>query len=32
MKFVPDDITVKKDDTIVWINRDMTAHDVTEEG
>lgn len=29
MKFVPDDITVKKGDTIVWVNRDMMAHDVT---
>jgi plastocyanin len=32
MRFVPDDITVKKGDTIVWVNRDMIAHDVTEEG
>jgi len=32
MKFVPDDITVKRGDTIIWINRDMMAHDVTEEG
>ncbi|WP_214226744.1 plastocyanin/azurin family copper-binding protein [Pedobacter sp. B4-66] len=32
MKFMPDDITVKQGDTVVWINRDMMAHDVTEEG
>lgn len=31
MKFVPDDITVKKGDTILWINQDMMGHDVTEE-
>jgi plastocyanin len=31
MKFVPEDITVNKGDTIIWINRDMVAHDVTEE-
>ncbi len=30
MKFVPDNITVSKGDTIVWINRDMVAHDVTD--
>ncbi|WP_449440580.1 plastocyanin/azurin family copper-binding protein [Pedobacter steynii] len=32
MKFVPDDITVKQGDTIIWVNHDMVAHDVTEEG
>ncbi|ATP56551.1 plastocyanin [Pedobacter ginsengisoli] len=32
MKFVPDDITVKQGDTIIWVNHDMMAHDVTEEG
>lgn len=31
MKFVPDDITVKAGDTVLWINRDMVAHDVTED-
>ena len=31
MKFVPQDITVKKGDTIVWVNNDMVAHDITEE-
>ncbi len=32
MKFIPDDITVKQGDTIIWVNHDMMAHDVTEEG
>ncbi len=32
MKYVPDDITVNKGDTVLWINRDMMSHDVTEEG
>jgi plastocyanin len=31
MKFVPADITVHKGDTVIWINKDMVAHDVTEE-
>jgi plastocyanin len=31
MKFVPEAITVKKGDTILWINQDITNHDVTEE-
>jgi len=31
MKFIPEDITVKKGDTIIWINKDMVTHDVTEE-
>jgi len=31
MKFVPENITVGKGDTIIWINRDLMAHDVTEE-
>jgi plastocyanin len=31
MKFVPQNITVRKGDTLIWINRDMMAHDVTEE-
>ena len=31
MKFVPKNITVNKGDTIVWINRDLVVHDVTEE-
>ena len=31
MKFVPENITVKKGDTVLWINRDIMNHDVTEE-
>lgn len=31
MKFQPAALTVKSGDTVVWINRDIVAHDVTEE-
>lgn len=31
MKFVPSEITVQDGDSIVWINKDLVAHDVTEE-
>lgn len=31
MKFVPENIIIKKGDTVVWVNHDMMAHDVTEE-
>src|SRR5688500_15812672 len=31
MKFWPAEIQVKKGDTIIWINRDMVPHNVTEE-
>jgi plastocyanin len=31
MKFVPDSITVKKGDEVVFVNRDMVTHCVTEE-
>lgn len=31
MKFVPDTVTVNKGDTVMWVNKDMVAHDVTEE-
>ena len=31
MKFWPMEIQVKKGDTIIWINRDMVPHNVTEE-
>lgn len=31
MKFQPAELTVQKGDTVVWINRDMVAHDVTEQ-
>lgn len=30
MKFVPEAITVKKGDTVLWVNRDIMNHDVTE--
>ena len=30
MKFVPSELTVHKGDTVVWINRDIFPHDVTE--
>jgi putative membrane protein len=30
MKFVPECITVRTADTIIWINRDLMTHDVTE--
>ncbi|SDC80433.1 plastocyanin/azurin family copper-binding protein [Niabella drilacis] len=29
MKFVPDTITVKKGDTILFVNKDIVPHDVT---
>ena len=31
MKFQPADLIVQKGDTVVWINNDIVAHDVTEE-
>ena len=31
MKFQPAEITVQKGDIIVWINKDIVAHNVTEE-
>lgn len=31
MKFEPAELIVQKGDTVVWINRDMVAHDATEE-
>ncbi|MEO8569597.1 MAG: plastocyanin/azurin family copper-binding protein [Ginsengibacter sp.] len=31
MKFQPAELTVQKGDTIIWINRDIVAHDVTEQ-
>ncbi len=30
MKFVPAEITVRKGDTVVWINRDIFVHNVAE--
>src|SRR5690606_7306496 len=31
MKFIPEMLTVNKGDTIIFVNRDMLTHDVTEE-
>ncbi len=31
MKFQPEEITVQMGDTVIWINRDLIAHDVTEK-
>lgn len=31
MEFIPAAITVKKGDSIIWINKDLVAHDVTEQ-
>jgi plastocyanin len=30
MKFVPADLRIRSGDTVEWINRDITSHDVTE--
>ena len=31
MQFQPAELTLQKGDTVVWINHDIVAHDVTEE-
>lgn len=31
MKFVPADIEVEKGDTVLFVNKDIVAHDVTEQ-
>jgi plastocyanin len=31
MKYNPPNLTVKKGDTVVWVNKDFVPHDVTEE-
>jgi plastocyanin len=31
MKFNPAELQVSKGDTVVWVNKDIVAHDVTEE-
>ncbi|MBD0333069.1 MAG: cupredoxin domain-containing protein [Chitinophagaceae bacterium] len=31
MQFQPASLTVQKGDTVIWINHDIVAHDVTEE-
>lgn len=30
MKFQPAELTVHKGDTVIWINKDIVAHDVTQ--
>jgi plastocyanin len=30
MKFQPSELKVQKGDTVIWINQDIVAHDVTE--
>lgn len=30
MKFQPEELEVHRGDTVVWINKDIVAHDVTE--
>ncbi len=30
MMFIPAELTIQKGDTVVWINRDIFPHDVTE--
>src|SRR5436305_8764066 len=32
MKFIPDQLTVHKGDTVVWVNNDLTNHCVTDTG
>ena len=32
MQFVPADVQVHIGDTVMWINKDIVAHDVTEDG
>ncbi len=31
MKFVPAELTVHMGDTVMWVNKDLVAHDATEE-
>ena len=31
MKFIPDELAVRKGDTVVWVNNGITLHDVTEQ-
>lgn len=31
MKFQPENLQVHKGDTVIWINKDIVAHDVTED-
>ncbi len=32
MQFIPAELTVEKGDTVVWINKDIVDHNITEEG
>lgn len=31
LKFLPDELTIHKGDTVKWLNKDLVMHDVTEE-
>jgi plastocyanin len=31
MKFQPAELELNKGDTVIWVNNDMVAHDITEE-
>ena len=31
MQFQPADLTVHKGDTVIWVNKDIVAHDVTQD-
>ena len=31
MKFAPENLTVHQGDTVLWINKDIVAHDVTQQ-
>ena len=31
MKFIPQELSVSKGDTVVWVNEDISIHDVAEE-
>ena len=31
MKFIPDNLAVQKGDTVIWVNKDMVAHCISEE-
>ena len=31
LKFLPNELTIRKGDTVKWINKDIIKHDVTEE-
>lgn len=32
MKFLPDNLSVQKGDTVIWVNHDIVTHDITEQG